>query len=192
MESVYLKLIMLPHVWHENILNMYPVVDASYLMSSSPPQFRCLNCSASQVCPQDGPLYQVRGTHDCTYDPNDACPPQRWPLPPQTQGPKTRHLAKLRLFELQSFIFSTYVPKVSTYFSSLELYNFTKLKIVINVKAIIYASFSFNNYQLQPARNLCSILNLCSVLNTYLCVVFFFFIVYSPTSERKKCQIRKG
>nr|KAF6425471.1 polycomb group ring finger 5 [Molossus molossus] len=37
---------------------MYPVVDASYLMSSSPPQFRCLNCSASQVCPQDGPLYQ--------------------------------------------------------------------------------------------------------------------------------------
>lgn len=48
---------------------MYPVVDASYLMSSSPPQFRCLNCSASQVCPQDGPLYQVRGTHDCTYDP---------------------------------------------------------------------------------------------------------------------------
>lgn len=51
---------------------MYPVVDASYLMSSSPPQFRCLNCSASQVCSQDGPLYQVRGTHDCTYDPDDA------------------------------------------------------------------------------------------------------------------------
>lgn len=51
---------------------MYPVVDASYLMSSSPPQFRCLNCSASQVCSQDGPLYQVRGTHDGTYDPNDA------------------------------------------------------------------------------------------------------------------------
>lgn len=51
---------------------MYPVVDASYLMSSSPPQFRCLNCSASQVCSQDGPLYQVRGTHDCTYAPPDA------------------------------------------------------------------------------------------------------------------------
>lgn len=32
---------------------MYPVVDASYLMSSSPPQFRCLNCSASQVCSQE-------------------------------------------------------------------------------------------------------------------------------------------
>lgn len=51
---------------------MCPVVDASYLMSSSPPQFRCLNCSASQVCSQDGPLYQVRGTHDCTYDHHDT------------------------------------------------------------------------------------------------------------------------
>lgn len=189
MESVYLKLIMLPHVWHENILNMCPVVDASYLMSSSPPQFRCLNCSASQVCPQDGPLYQVRGTHDCTYDPNDACPPQRWPLPPQTQGPKTRHLAKLRLFELQSFIFSTYVPKVSTYFSSLELYNFTKLKIVMLKPLFMHPSVltttSFNLQEISAPYWI-------SALYFYLCVVFFFFIVYSPTSKRKKCQIRKG
>lgn len=61
---------------------MCPLVDASYLMSSSPPQFRCLNCSTSQVCSQDGTWYQVRGTHNGTYDHHSAlC----LPLPSQTQ-----------------------------------------------------------------------------------------------------------
>lgn len=79
---------------------MYPVVDASYLMSSSPPQFRCLNCSASQVCPQDGPLYQVRGTHHGYMWPQDAAP--RGLLPPHTQGPKMCNFGKQTL-ELQNF-----------------------------------------------------------------------------------------
>ncbi|XP_051002330.1 polycomb group RING finger protein 5 isoform X2 [Acomys russatus] len=35
--------------------------------------FCCLNCSASKVCSQDGTLYQVRGTHDGTYDHHSAC-----------------------------------------------------------------------------------------------------------------------
>ena len=51
---------------------MCPAVDASYLMGSSPPQLCCLNCSASQVCSQDGTLYQVRGTHDGTYGHHSA------------------------------------------------------------------------------------------------------------------------
>lgn len=87
---------------------MYPVVDASYLMSSSPPQFRCLNCSASQVCSQDGPLYQVRGTHDCTYAPPDARQDGDCFHPkPEFLRPVT---AKL-ILELQNFIFQLVSPK---------------------------------------------------------------------------------
>lgn len=79
---------------------MYPVVDASYLMSSSPPQFRCLNCSASQVCSQDGPLYQVRGTHDGTYDHHDTT---QGLLSSQTPVPQTHHFYVKQMF---FFIFS--------------------------------------------------------------------------------------